>query len=274
LTLCRLGSDATAHMAEETRDAARIVPRAMVLSYMINAGLSFVILVTYCFLLVDYDSVLASPAGQLGVPFVQVFVTAAHSVSGGTALLAIMAIVQIFGLCNWMASTARQIFAFARDHGMPFGRWIAKVDSKGTHPVNSILIVWVGACLLPLITLGSTIAFDALTSLQIIALMATYMISMSSILWRRLFSKQPLPASPWTLGRAALPVNLIGWLYCIYQIIFLPWPLVIPVTPQNFNWSSVMFAGIVGLAVIYYVVYGHRKYDGPVAYVRAREVQM
>ena len=258
-------------MAEETKEAATIVPKAMIASYLINGGLSFVILVTYCFLLVNYDDILKSPVGKLGVPFLQVFVNATNSIGGGITLLAIMAVVQIFGCCNWMASNARQIFAFARDGGVPCHRWVAKVDSAGTYPINAIIIVWAGVCLLPLIYLGSTVAFTALTSLQIISLIFTYIISLSSILWRRLFKPGTLPSGPWSLGPMAIPINIIGWLYCLYQLIFLSWPVYVPVTPQNFNWASVIFVGVMAFSALYYFIWGKRLYKGPVVLVRPRE---
>jgi amino acid transporter len=71
-----VGSDATAHMAEETKHAAIVVPKAMIAAYYINAGLAFVITVTYCFVLVDYQSALDSPVGLYDLPFIQVFVNA------------------------------------------------------------------------------------------------------------------------------------------------------------------------------------------------------
>lgn len=257
-------------MAEETRHAAVVVPKAMIISYMINGGLAFVMTVTYCFVLVDYKKALESPVGLIGLPFIEVFINATNSVGGSTALIALVASIQSLGLVNWMASTARQIFAFARDRGFPFGLWIAKVDAAGTYPVNSLIFVWVFVVLITLIALGSTVAFDAITSLQIMSLMFTYLVSLGCIIWRRLFGA-PLPPSRWSLGRAALPINIIGALYCIYLLIFLPWPQVIPVTPQNFNWASVMFVGIMLLSAVYYVVWARKVYKGPVVYVRRDE---
>ena len=74
-------------MAEETKDAAVVVPKAMITSYIINGGLSFIMLVTYCFLLVDYAAAEKSPAGQLYLPYIQVFINAVDSVGGGTPSL-------------------------------------------------------------------------------------------------------------------------------------------------------------------------------------------
>jgi len=113
-------------MAEESEYAATVVPKAMITSYMINGGLAFVMTVTYCFILVDYHSALDSPVGLIGLPFIQVFINATNSVHGATTLIALVVSIQSLGLVNWMASTARQVFAFARDRGFPFGHWIAK----------------------------------------------------------------------------------------------------------------------------------------------------
>ena len=178
------GFDSTAHMAEETKNASTVVPKAMIASYFINAGLGFIMTVTFCFMLKDYDDVLDSPVGLYGLPFIQVFVNATNSVAGGTALIAILTSLQVIGIVNWMASNARQIFAFARDRGLPFGNWIAKVNSTGTNPTNSLLVVWGFAVTITLISLGSLVAFEAIVSLQILALMSTYLVLCLLVLGR------------------------------------------------------------------------------------------
>ena len=258
-------------MAEETKNASVVVPKAMITSYVVNAALGFIMTVTFCFILVDYPAAEASPVGTLlGLPFIQVIINATGSIAGGTTLIATFTTLQVLGIVNWMASNARQIFAFARDLGLPFGHWIAKVDTAGTYPINSILFVWAFVVLINLITLGSVVAFEAIVSLQILALMSTYLVSLGCIVWRRLFGAR-LPASPWTLGRFGMPINLLGCCYCIYLIIFLPWPAAVPVTPATFNWASVMFGGIMLIAALYYVVYARKAYKGPVYYVKPRE---
>lgn len=199
--------------------------------------------VTFCFMLKDYDAAVESPVGLFGSPFIQVFINATSSVGGGSALIAILTSLQVLGIVNWMASNSRQIFAFARDKGFPFGEWIARVNEAGTYPVNSIIVVWAFVVLLNLITLGSIVAFEAIVSLQILSLMSTYLLSLSCVVWRRFFGA-PLPTATWSLGRLALPINLLGIAYCIFLIIFLPWPGAVPVDAATMNWASVMFFGI------------------------------
>lgn len=113
-------------MAEEPKYAVAVVPKVMITFYMINGGVAFIMTVTSCFLLVGYDSALNSPAGLIRLPFNKVFVNTTNFVHRATALIALVVSIQSLGLVNWMASTARQIFAFARDHGV----FIRPMDCK------------------------------------------------------------------------------------------------------------------------------------------------
>lgn len=117
---------------------------------------------------------------------------------------------------------------------------------------------------LQLITLGSPIAFNAINSLTVLGLAFTYMLSISCLLWRRFFGAR-LPHSAWTLGRAGVPVNIVAVCYCIYLVIFLPFPVIVPATAENFNWASVMFAGIMFLSITYYVVWARKVYKGKIS---------
>lgn len=263
-----IGSDSTAHMAEETRNASTIIPKAMIGSYIINGLFTLAMIITYSFCLVDYDDVVAnSPTGQLGLPFLQIFANGTGSLNGGLALAAVLAVLQIFGTMNYMATCSRQIWAFARDGGLPFSKWIATVDSTGTFPVNAVLVVWTFIVLLTLITLGSTTAFDAITSLTMLALFSTYMVSLFCLLWRRIFGGGLSPG-PWHLGFMSIPINILALCYCVYLFIWLPFPVHVPVTASNFNWSWVIYLGVLVVSAINYVFSARHIYRGPAADIK------
>lgn len=103
-----LGSDGTAHMAEETRHAAIVIPRAMVWSYCIVGLLNFAMLLVVCFTWVDPDSYADSPTGY---PFLAQFTTATGSVRGAITLAAFLIVLIVWSATNFMASTSRQLFA-------------------------------------------------------------------------------------------------------------------------------------------------------------------
>lgn len=130
---CLTGSDATAHMAEETRNSSSVIPRAMMLSYLLNALMVFIMLITFCFCLTDLEAAFDSPTGY---PFIQVFADTTGSPagkaqqetstrqpltgqSGGVGLTCVMILLIVFSVTNYMAATSRQVFAFARDKGKP-----------------------------------------------------------------------------------------------------------------------------------------------------------
>lgn len=103
-----VASDSTAHMAEETRHAAVVIPRAMIWSYGITGLLDFVMLLVVCFTWVAPDQYASSSTGY---PFLAQFTTATGSASGAVALAAIMVVLIILSVTNFMASTSRQVFA-------------------------------------------------------------------------------------------------------------------------------------------------------------------
>ena len=79
------GYDVAAHVAEETRDAARTVPLAMIWSTWSSTALGFVYLISLALCATDIDSLMADPLGQpIGTLTANVL-----GLKAGTALLAI-----------------------------------------------------------------------------------------------------------------------------------------------------------------------------------------
>ena len=121
--------------------------------------------------------------------------------------------------------------------------------------------------LLNLIVLGSSAAFNALISLQLVALMASYMISISCVLWRRLKYPETLPPCKWSLGRYGVAINIAAILYSAFAFFFCFWPMASPVTVEDMNWSPIMFVGVMVISMVLYVAKGRKVYDGPVVSV-------
>jgi len=170
---------------------------------------------------------------------------------------------------NFGASTARQTFAFARDKGLLFSDWIARVDSQKEIPSNAVLLSSLIAALLALINIGSTTAFNAIVSLQVVSLMFTYVVSLSCILYRRLTWPASLPSARWSLGRWGPLVNIVGLVYVLFAGFWSFWPTFADVDAENFNWSVVLFVAVFALCLVMYHVQGKHVYVGPVKVVRS-----
>lgn len=251
-------------MAEEVRDAGRYVPISIFWSYVGNGILAIIFLVTYLFAIDNIDNALDDPSGY---PFIYVFRTAMPN-SGVNALTILVLILVIAANISYNASTARQTFAFARDKGLPFSNWISHVDASKEVPVNAIILTCAITILLSLINIGSSVAFNAIISLQVVALMMTYCCSISCILYRRIVHPELLPHARWSLSKWGIPVNCIGVAYVTFSFFWSFWPNAIPVTAENFNWSVVLFVGIFAICIVQYFVQGRKVYFGPVTTVR------
>ena len=169
-----------------------------------------------------------------------------------------------------MAGSSRQLFAFARDQGLPCSSWISHINHRFDTPVNAIIVSFAISVIFALINLGSSLAFNIITSLGTATLAVSYIICISCILWRRITS-QPLLPSKFDMGpHFGLAANIlaVGWLSLVFVISFFP-PVPLPLlTLAGMNWSVLVFAVVVLFSGVYFVVWGRKYYVGPVEYVR------
>ena len=110
--------------AEEIKDASLVLPRSIMASLFINGALGFVMLVTYCFCLGNVEDILTT---KTGYPFIQVFYNVTKSAGGASAMTSILITMTVCGCISNVATASRQLFAFARDGGMPFSPFLAHV---------------------------------------------------------------------------------------------------------------------------------------------------
>jgi choline transport protein len=120
---------------------------------------------------------------------------------------------------------------------------------------------------LSLINIGSTVAFNAIGSLAVSAILGTYIISFTVLILRRLRGG-PLPSRRWTLGRYGIFINIGAVLFLLVVWVFVFFPTQTPVTPSTMNWNVVMFGGTMIFAIVYYAIVGRKTYTPPVELVK------
>ena len=135
-------------------------------------------------------------------------------------------------------TASRQMFAFARDRGLPFSDFLCRVRPGWDIPLNAVSVSFVVTCLLSLINLGSAVAFNAIVSLAVGAILSSYIISISCVALRKIRKDRPLPAARWSLGRYGLPINIAAVLFLLVIYLFAFFPLATPVTAETMNWSK------------------------------------
>ncbi|KAF2732926.1 amino acid transporter [Polyplosphaeria fusca] len=259
-----LGSDAATHMSEELRDASYTLPRAMIWTAVCNSILGFLMLVTMCFCLGDVESVIST---KTGYPHIQVFYNATQSTTGATVLASITVILAVFGCVNNVATSSRQLFAFARDHGIPFGDFLSRVHPGWDIPLNSVLVSFTVAILLSLINIGSSVAFNSIASLGTCALLSSYIISISCMFVKR-WRGEPLLPSRFRLGKAGIWINGISVAYLMVAFVFSFFPSFPHPTADLMNWNILIYGVVVIFSLVYFVVKGRFQYVGPVEYIQ------
>ncbi|RMZ86823.1 hypothetical protein DV736_g5952, partial [Chaetothyriales sp. CBS 134916] len=260
-----LGADSAVHMSEEIKDASITLPRAIMTSAFFNGTLGWVMTITFAFCLGDLLSIVESPTGY---PVIQVFYNSTNSHAGASILTALI-IINITSACiSTVATVSRQTWAFARDNGLPFSRLITYVKPGWNIPLNAVLLTFVITCLLSLINIGSTVAFNAIGSAALVSILSTYTISILVLIFRRFQS--PLPQHRWDLGRWGLPINIgaVAWLATVWVFCFFPLAIDPPLTPKTMNWNCVLYGGIVLIGLVYWLVWGRRVYTAPVSAIK------
>lgn len=132
--------------------------------------------------------------------------------------------------------------------------------------------------LIGLINLGSAAAFNDVISLSVSALYASYIITESLFLYRRLTGAirfridedhnsteiNQLIWGPFHIpGVFGIAINVFAILFGIIIFFFSFWPVATPVVAKTMNFSSLMTCGVALIAVAYYAIWARHTYQGP-----------
>ncbi|KAJ0116744.1 hypothetical protein J7T55_009894 [Diaporthe amygdali] len=196
-------SDAVAHISEEVKDASIIAPRAMFWSFALNAPIAFAIMLMFLFTVPD----VTAATTEYTFPFLSILASSSLPPAGAQAITSLMVVLVFMISVSTFASTSRQCFAFARDQGFPASDWLRRVDPALNVPRNSCIFTFGFTIVMCLVYLGSSVAFNAILSIGIVALMGTYGLSTGCVLYRRLRWPETLPPVRWSLGRWGILVN-------------------------------------------------------------------
>ena len=256
------GYDASAHVAEETVQARRASAWGVFLSVAVSAVAGYVVLVALTLKMSNPADVLANSGGY-GVAYIlgQNLGSALNQLGG---LLAVgVAIAMTFCGFSSIASAARMLFAFSRDDGVPGSAWLKKVSHRYRTPANSVVAISVFSWLLILLVyvlfkaLGGDPGFliAGITTVSTVLLYWAYGLCIALGLWgdQSWRSKQT-----WTLGSWSKPM---AWISIIWILILSP----IFLFPFELNVASLAtVGGLLGLLLIYYLVWARSRFRGPV----------
>ena len=251
------GYDASAHMTEETENAATAAPWGVVMSIVVSLVAGWVLLLGVTFAIQNYSGELASATG---VPPAQIFIDALGR-TGGLILLLIVIGAQFFCGMSSVTANSRMIYAFSRDGALPGSNFWHRINKRTRTPTNSIWLAVAGAAILTLPAIWNSAAYFAVTSISVIGLYIAYAIP----IFLRLLAGDRFVRGPWHLGAWSRPIGIVAVLWVAFITILFVLPPASPITLASFNYSIVAVGVVVLFAGGYWVLSARNWFKGPKA---------
>jgi amino acid transporter len=130
-------------------------------------------------------------------------------------------------------------------------------------PLNSLALISVICFILSLIYIGSSTAYNAIISLSAIGLHVSYVIPILFFLLRKIRGP-PLAYGPFRLGRWGIPVNMFSLAYLFFVILWMPFPVMKPVTRETMNYAGPVLLLIIIAALADWMISGKKRFEIPV----------
>jgi amino acid permease (GABA permease) len=257
------GYDASAHMTEETNNAAIAGPRGIVWSIIISLIAGWILLIGVTGAIQDYEAERTAV-----VPAAQIFIDAAgHNL--GLFLLFIVVGAQFYCGMSSVTANSRMIYAFSRDGAMPGSQFWHRINPRTRTPTNSIWFAAVGAFILGLPYLWSPVAYAAVTSIAVIGLYIAYGLP----ILLRLLAGEKFQRGPWHLGRWSYVVGWIAVIWIAFIAILFVLPQAAPGnTVTTFNYAIVAVAVVLIYAGGYWFLSAKNWFKGPKVQGTAEEL--
>ncbi|GAA6058903.1 hypothetical protein JCM10212_002855 [Sporobolomyces blumeae] len=253
------GFDASAHMSEETANAAHAAPRGVIMSVGASSIFGFFVLVSFLFCIQDLPSTVDSVAGQ---PVLQIFIDV-FGQTGATVAFAVVILCVILCGTFSVTSNSRMYYSSARDSLLP--KWFAVVNERFASPIRTVWLAVLFAFILCLPALGSAVAFTAITSIATVGLYASYALP---VVFRLIENERFLQIKgPFYLGRASRPV---AWVCCLY-VAFITVVFCLPtaldsqgnLTSETLNYTPIVVGIVSVYIVLSWFLWARKTFHGP-----------
>jgi amino acid transporter len=240
------GFDASAHTSEETRDAAKTVPKGIVSSVVYSVIFGYILICTFVLVLPDI------PTGvKNGFGFFAELLKTLPSTLQLVLGLSIFLVNYLCGLAC-LTSTSRMMFAFARDGGLPASAFLRKVDPTLKTPVAA---VWVSAILAIAATLYAA-AFSVLAVGCAVFLYISYIMPTAAGILAE--GKTWKHKGPFDLGGMS---KLIG----VLAVIGGGFLVIVGVQPPNEKVLYLTITMLFAMAIFWFVFGESKRFKGPPA---------
>lgn len=210
-----IGFESANAVSEETQDARRAVPRAMVRAMIVSGAVGMIFMIGLAFATKDITATTNSSApvaliigGVLGSVFERIFL-----------VFVLFSMFACGMMC--MVNNTRLIYAMARDRRLPGYKYLTRVPRQTGGPTGATLTSVVIGCLI-ILTLSHTVALPTLFTMSALLPPLMYAADVGIYIWRG--RKIPLEASYFSLGKWEPITMVLAVVWLIYEFCFLYLP--------------------------------------------------
>jgi amino acid permease (GABA permease) len=247
------GYDASAHLSEETTDAAITAPRGIVMSIIVSLVAGWILLIGVTAAIQHYNAEMGSL-----FPPAQIFIDGV-GLHGGELLMLIVIGAQFFCGMSSVTANSRMLYAFSRDGAVPGSATWHHINPRTRTPTNSIWFCTVGAFILAAPYYFNATAYAAVTSIAVIGLYIAYVIPV----FLRRIHPDDFVQGPWNLGRWSAPIGWISVVWVVIITVLFMLPAATPITRDNFNYTVVAVGFVFAFATIYWFASARNWFKGP-----------
>ena len=248
-------TDAAIHIAEEMQHPEKQLPKVLIMTLAIGIATSFPLFLAMMLEMTDRDAIATSV-----LPYAEMF----RQITQSDAIIAFMilwvTLVMFSALIGQWVTCSRLAWAFARDGGLIFSPFFAKLDKQYAFPVRTTILALAFACVYGLLYLVSTTAFNSIIISAVLFSNISYCLPQLIVAWRG--RSKMLPEHPWDLGSFGLFCNCTSPIAVSLLAVTVCFPPELPVTTQNINYTPVILVGFI-LAIIGGWFVGGKHFQGP-----------
>ncbi|MET3696685.1 amino acid/polyamine/organocation transporter (APC superfamily) [Bacillus oleivorans] len=236
-----VGFEAAANLSEETLDASKNVPKAIMLSVALSGIIGTIFLVVVTASIPELGAVMDSAN-----PIPYILQSTLGPVFSGIFLVLVIISIFACGLII-MASASRMIFAMARDDVFFGAKAFKKVNPKTSVPVNAVIFVLIFGIIAVLFLDSLTLLVGATAVLPALL----YLLTVVSYT----FKKKDLPdTGSFDLGKWRKPLQIFAILWLIFEIGILT-------VPSEFHSVAIVASILLAVGIIIYFTVFKKRID-------------
>lgn len=206
--------DSVSHLAEESLDPSRDLPRAIATQIILGTLTSFGFAIALFYGVQDFSIISSDDAFPLAALYLQ----ATGSEAAACGLLVIVFLAIFICILGTYLTVGRMLWALARDNALPYSMLLGQVNQRLSCPVFSTIFCALLCTALGAVQLASKTAFTDLVGGFVALTTTSYAIA---IIPHIANGRSQVPRGHFWLGAAGYTINILaGFLIIFFNIMF------------------------------------------------------